>query len=189
MMLSILILTIHSRKKLLQRLLHELSKQFHENKLEAFEHYEILINSDEDKTIGEKRNDLLQRARGNYVAFIDDDDIITGSYIKSFVKGYELQPDCFSLRGIITWDGQRPEVFEHSIKYTAWQTTDNPIKYERFPNHLNFIKTSIAKQFTFPTINHGEDKDWATQIFESGLLKKEYYIDDIIYNYQYIQNK
>lgn len=189
MMLSILILTISGRKHLLKRLLHELSKQFHDNKLEAFVDYEILIQSDEDKSIGEKRNNLLQRARGEYIAFIDDDDMISETYISFFIKGYEIKPDCFSLRGVITWDGVKPELFEHSIKYSAWQTTNNYIKYERFPNHLNFIRTSIAQQFDFPLINHGEDKDWAAKVFESGLLKKEYYIDEIIYNYQYIQNK
>jgi hypothetical protein len=54
---------------------------------------------------------------------------------------------------------------------------------------LNCIKASIAKQFKFPEINHGEDTQWATQIKESGLLKKEVYIDKILYHYQYVTKK
>lgn len=189
MKLSILILTLPNRKKLFDKLIGELNNQFSSEKFVPFVDYEILVQSDTDKTIGEKRNELLQKARGEYVAFIDDDDMIGEDYVKCFVEGYEYSPDCYSLRGVITWDGVNPELFEHSIKYTAWNTTMNNIKYERFPNHLNFIKSSIAKQFNFQSLNHGEDKDWSYQLNEAGVLKKEYFIDRIIYKYQYIQNK
>jgi hypothetical protein len=93
------------------------------------------------------------------------------------------------LRGIITFDGETPELFEHSIKYKEYKTVDNPVKYERYPNHLNCIKSSIAKQFKFPEINHGEDTDWATQIFNSGLIKTEHYIDSVMYHYNFITRK
>ena len=94
------------------------------------------------------------------------------------------------MTGVITWDGNNPEVFEHSIKYKAYRTNDTgPIKYERYPNHLNIIRSDIAKQFRFPEINHGEDTDFATQIFKSGLLKKETTIDGVMYHYDYKAKK
>ena len=76
MKLSILILTIPNRKRMFDKLISELNNQFTDEKFIPFEDYEILIQSDTDKTIGEKRNELLQRARGEYIAFIDDDDMI-----------------------------------------------------------------------------------------------------------------
>ena len=189
MKLSILILTIPNRKRMFDKLISELNNQFTDEKFVPFEDYEILIQSDTDKTIGEKRDELLQRARGEYIAFIDDDDMIGEDYVKCFVEGYEYKPDCYSLRGVITWDGVNPELFEHSIKYNEWATTGNAIKYERFPNHLNFIKSDIAKKFRFKALNHAEDRDWSYQLNEAKVLKKEYFIDRIIYKYQYIQNK
>ena len=189
MKLSILILTIPNRKRMFDKLISELNNQFTDEKFVPFEDYEILIQSDTDKTIGEKRNELLERARGEYIAFIDDDDMIGEDYIKCFVEGYEYKPDCYSLRGLMTWDGINPELFEHSIKYTAWATTGNTIKYERFPNHLNFIKSSIAKQVKFPHLWSAEDRDWSHELNRRQLLKKEYFIDRIIYKYQYIRNK
>jgi hypothetical protein len=105
------------------------------------------------------------------------------------LKALKSKPDCLSLRGVITFDGHEPKIFEHSIKYSEYRTTANVITYERYPNHLNVIKSSIAKQFTFPEINFGEDTDWATQINKSGLLKKEVYIEEIIYYYKYVSNK
>lgn len=151
---------------------------------------ELFWDRSEIKTIGQKRNDLMKKAQGEYSCFIDDDDLISEDYIQEIVKGCKSGKDCISLRGVITWDGGRPETFEHSIKYESYKTNVvGDVKYERYPNHLNAIKTSIAKQFVFPEINHGEDSDWATQIRNSGLLKTEYYIDKVLYHYQFKPNK
>ena len=186
-LLSILICSIPKRKTILDRLLNQIADYskdyFSETELEIYSNDNVNIS------IGEKRNLLLDVAKGKYIAFIDDDDSITEHYFKEIRKGIDGDYDCCSLRGIITWNGGNPELFEHSIKYTAWNTTNNEIKYERFPNHLNCIKSEIAKQVNFIELNHGEDKDWSYKLNETGLIKTEHFIDEIIYNYQYITNK
>lgn len=180
--LSILIPTIPEREAMFNKLYAELYQQ-------AFgKHVEVIYDSGIG-TIGEKRNRLLNDSNGEYVCFIDDDDMVASDYINTLLNALEGNPDCVSLRGVITWDGENPELFEHSIKYKAYVTTTNPIKYERYPNHLNAIKATIAKQFKFPEKNFGEDTDWATQIHNSGLLKKEIYLDKILYHYQYVTKK
>lgn len=142
-------------------------------------------------TIGRKRNFLKSVARGKYLAFVDSDDRIGPNYFKRVFEGIEKDVDCCSLKGIITEDGNNPLIFEHSIKYKEYKTNPEgmPVRYERFPNHLNCIRSSIAKQFHFPEKNHGEDTDWATQIFKSGLIKTEHYIDEIIYMYDHVSKK
>lgn len=156
----------------------------------AFGIVEVLIDeAPKGKSIGQKRNDLLQQASGEYVCFIDDDDKISDEYIRLVLNALHNKPDCLSLRGIITFDGHEPKIFEHSIKYSEYRTTTNVITYERYPNHLNVIKSSIAKQFKFPEISFGEDTDWATQIHKSGLLKKEVQIDKVLYYYKFVSNK
>lgn len=139
---------------------------------------------------GKIRNYMLSLSNADYVAFFDADDKPASDYITRILKALELNPDCCSLTGVITTDGANPEIFDHSIKYPAYKTNDTgEIKYERYPNHLNVIKSSIAKQFLFPEIDHGEDTDWATQIFKSGLLKTEATIPGILYHYQYVTKK
>lgn len=152
---------------------------------------QILSRSDDGKeSIGAKRNYLLDKAKGEYVCFFDDDDKPSRDYVKHVMEGISKGVDCISLRGVITWDGENPEIFEHSIKYPAYVTNDTGFpRYERYPNHLNVIKSSIAKQFKFPEINHGEDTAWATEIKNSGLIKTEHYIDKVIYHYQFKANK
>lgn len=181
--LSLLICHMPERKKLLERLLACF-------KVQDCSECELLIDP-EAGTIGTKRNRLLSEAKGDYVAYVDDDDLVSEDYISLIMEGINRGVDCCSLLGEITTDGKNPLLFEHSIKYKAYATNsqEKRIRYERYPNHLNCIKASIAKQLKFPEKNHGEDTDWATQIFKSGLLKTEYQIDKVIYYYDYRSKK
>lgn len=183
MILSILVLTIDTRVDLFNKLYAELCKQV--STMNMQEDIELLVNYDNENSIGTKRNDLLNAATGEYICYIDDDDEISATYIQDIISALDSKPDCVSLLGVITWDGRNAEMFEHSIRYSAYATTTKIIKYERFPNHLNTIKSSIAKQFSFQEIDFGEDKDWATKIYNSGLLKKEVRINKVLYFYKY----
>jgi hypothetical protein len=184
-LLSILICHIPERYDFFKRLSGILDPQLEKHKGSV----ECLVDDSRYKTIGRKRNDLMTRAAGKYVCFIDDDDFVCDNYIELLLHGMKRDVDCCSLKGIITEDGNNPLLFEHSIKYRIYKTiTDaapNEIHYERYPNHLNCIRASIAKQFPFPEKNHGEDYDWATELFKSQLVKTEYYIDQVIYYYDY----
>jgi glycosyltransferase involved in cell wall biosynthesis len=190
MELSILIPTMKHREDMFKDLQWELQSQINRNL--AHDKVEILWNNSQAESIGEKRNDLLNRAKGKYVAFVDDDDWVSKDYIKLLLEAISKSPDCVSLRGVITVNGENPEIFEHSIKYPAWQTIENPndgVKYVRCPNHLNCIKSSIAKQFMFVHSNFGEDRIWSEAVFASGQLKNEIYLDEVLYHYKYISDK
>jgi len=152
---------------------------------------QVLVDRRVGVSIGQKRNNLLSQSVGDYVAFIDDDDDITEDYFLMCFKAIRGGFDSCYLRGIITWSGINPEIFEHSIKYRQYKTNENgcEVKYERYPNHLNCIKREIAVVANFPDKSHSEDTEWATQIFVSGLIKSEYYDNKIMYNYQYEPNK
>lgn len=157
----------------------------------SFKHPDIveIVLDKSNKSIGEKRNSLLERSLGEYVCFIDSDDWVSDKYVKLIMKAIEEKPDCVSLKGVFTTDGENPELFEHSLKYSSWRTTNNPVKYERYPNHLNTIKREIAIQFKFPEKNFGEDHAWSTNVYKSGLLKTEAYVDEILYHYKFNSKK
>ena len=141
--LSILIPSLHSRTDMFCELINVLHKQ----KTDEVEIISLI--DDGEMSIGAKRNELVRVANGDYIAFVDDDDSISKNYIYNLLKGIEQGFDCCSLRGVITWDGERPELFEHSIKYKEWKTTTNTIKYERNINHLNCIKEILQIRFHF----------------------------------------
>lgn len=187
-LLSILICTLPKREYMFRELVVFLSSQvidFDEGAIE------ILFDDSEVDSIGEKRNRLMGRAKGKWLCAIDDDDKVSSNYIKLLLEATESDCDCASLKGEITIDGGIPEIFEHSIKYNEWKTNPkgSDIRHERFPNHLNLVKASIAKQFQFPEKNFSEDFDWSTELHNSGLLRIEHYIPDVIYFYNFISNK
>lgn len=184
-LLSILIPTIKRHDRLFNLLKFELFSQI----LPYKDQIEVLWDDHETDSIGAKRNRLLERATGEYIAFIDADDKVSINYIDLVMEGVEKGVDCCSLRGVYTENGREDGIFEHSLKYDKWETVEGEPKYLRFPNHLNTIKASIAKQFKFPEKNHGEDFDWSAIVHESGLLKTEHYINEILYFYNYISNK
>jgi glycosyltransferase involved in cell wall biosynthesis len=190
MRLNILIPTTPDRDTFMVPLMKELQSQV--ERLKLWGQVGILINKDNfEHAIGWKRNELLKAADADYVAFVDSDDRVSTNYIGSVMEGIMKGADCCSLTGLITEDGANPLIFQHSIKYNAYKTNPEgmPVRYERYPNHLNCIKASIAKQFRFPEKNHGEDTDWATQIHQARALKTEHWIEDIIYYYDYRSKK
>lgn len=186
--LSILICTIEGREHFYERLQNELIRQIKTYNLLG--KVQILNSKDKrgEHQIGYKRNLLLQNCDGEYAMFIDDDDMICNDALYLIMEKIKSEnPDVISLSGIITVDGKDPRVFKHSLKYTEWFEKDGI--YCRPPNHLNVIKTKISKQFRFPEINNGEDKEWSMAICKSGVLKKESIIDKVYYFYDYVSTK
>lgn len=173
--LSILICTLESRKTMLQRLMDVLNPQ-------VSDAVEILTSSDNgEMPIGKKRNNLLESANGEYVAFVDDDDLVSKDYVNKILMATRTSPDCCGLQGIITFQGQSPRMFIHSLQYKEWFEKNNV--YYRCPNHLNAVRKEIAMQVKFPESNHGEDRDFSTRLLP--LLKREEFINGVIYHYLY----
>jgi hypothetical protein len=186
--ISLLICTLNERKNLLERLLAILNKSIYN--ADASENIEILIdNRDSNTSIGQKRNSLLALSKKDYVAFIDDDDLVSEDYISILLNSIQEFPDCVSLNGIITTDGTDEHKFIHSLKYKMYSENKDLKEYYRPPNHLNCIKSSIAKQVSFIHKNYGEDTDWALELMSKNILKTEKTISQVIYFYQYIKNK
>jgi hypothetical protein len=181
--LSILICMTHDRADFLTRLLWILNPQIDGKPIEVLTNYE-------DISIGAKRNSLLESSKGEYVCFVDSDDLVCSEYVDLFEEAIIDKPDACSLLGVITFDGSNPEIFEHSVKYNEWKTNDTGgVKYERYINHLNFIKREIAIQIKYPDISHGEDKSWSDALRLSGLVKSEKEISKVLYHYEYRSKK
>ena len=154
-----------------------------------FDYVEVIVFQDSKKySVGFKRNELLQRAQGEYIAFIDDDDRIGPNYFKHAFAGIEQGVDACGLTGIITEDGQNPKKFVHSFRYDSWFEKEGV--YYRNTNHLNVIKKSIAQQVQFPDISKGEDHSYSKELYKRGLVTSEYWDEnEIIYMYDYISKK
>jgi len=172
--LSILICSLKNRANQLNSILDNLQKQ-------KTDDIEILVEVDEGKiTTGAKRNLLLKRAKGDYIAFIDDDDKVSDDYISKILTAIETNPDCCGIEGLVTFLKRRiSKTFKHSIQYDSWFEKNN--MYHRCPNHLNPVKRELALQIGFQDISTGEDKDYSLRL--KPLLKTEERIKGILYYY------
>jgi glycosyltransferase involved in cell wall biosynthesis len=180
MILTILICTLPERAEKLKRLLEILRQQITAD-------VEI-ITDDRGRhiTTGQKRNELLHKAKGIYSVFIDDDDIVSHDYIGKVLQAAKLNPDCITFKGFMTTNGFNRVNFV--LRLGEKYEERNGIYY-RFPNHIVPIKTQIGRQVSFENITHGEDYKWALQIKDRNLLKTEFYIDSELYHYDYFTKK
>jgi glycosyltransferase involved in cell wall biosynthesis len=130
-------------------------------------------------TVGEKRNKLLSLASGKFVAFIDDDDEISGDYIEEVVLGIVNNPNA--------------ELISFNVKMWA----ERLIEYEQIKEkidggyvllsnqaaHIYVWNRQFISNHKFPDISFGEDNAWC-----GALLKKKpdtVHIDKFLYSYQF----
>ncbi len=131
---------------------------------------EILLDG-ELGNVGEKRQRILERARGHFVCVVDDDDWVAHDYIEHMVNTVAHNPnvDCVSLTGVMTTDGLKPERFDHSLKYREWRSTEE--LHERNPNHINPVRRELALKVGFKPLAYAEDHDFSQRLLP--LLKTE----------------
>lgn len=172
--LALLIPTIDGREQVLSRLLNILNSQINND-------VEIIIEKDDCSiTRGYKRQLMIDRCNSKYLAFIDDDDLVSKDYVQKILFAIESNPDCCSLQGELSYNGFYVATFIHSIDYDEWFEIGD--MHYRCPNHLNTIKTEIVKQVGYNKELHvGEDRDFSSRARD--LLKNEVKIDGTIYYY------
>ena len=180
--LSILICTTSARSEIIKPLLESLEFQL---KYLPANTVEILINDHETDTVGKKRNDLINLAKGEWQTAIDSDDEVSLDYLTKILEALKSNPDCVGISGIITTNGQNPTQWHISKDYKKWHVIEGV--YVRTPNHISPIRTSIARQVGFKDISWGEDADFSERVLP--LLKSEVKVIGDIYHYKFNTNK
>ena len=175
--LSILIPSLNSRKDKLEELMNVLRPQKKDN-------VEFLVLADGGQmSIGQKRNMLLMQSHGEYVSFVDDDDMVPNDYVDRIVTALaKHNPDCTSLTGRIVFSDGYSRPFVHSLRHDRWIDDHENKVYYRPPNHLNAVRRDLAVKVGFPQVNLGEDRHFSVNI--RPLLKKEAWIDGELYEYR-----
>jgi hypothetical protein len=183
--LAILIPTIDGREPLFEAVWTELTRQ--RQALAQPDDVVILVNKDNQaKTIGEKRNELMDAALAagaSHQAFVDDDDMVSPRYLDLNMPGVYGDFDCNSLHGCYYVDGVYDRPFHHSLRYTHWW--HDAAGYYRNPNHLNVVKIERIKHLRFHDTSAAEDRCFSDEIARGGLLRTELAVDEPVYHYYY----
>lgn len=152
MKLSILTPAVPSRILAITRLMGEIAQQIG---VQPVEHLVFLDNK--RRTVGEKRDALLRMARGEYVAYLDDDDDISDDYVAELLQAIEEKPDVVTFKQSATVNG------ESSTIIFRLGCPNDPFCPGQFTMrnawHVCAWRRSLAILSHFPATSYGED--WA----------------------------
>lgn len=180
--LSILLATVVSRAPLFAKLEAEIRKQCEGKPVE------ILIACDNKEiSIGKKRQNLLEKATGDYICFIDDDDWIAPDYVDKILAALESSPDCVGFLFDCSTNGNHYGKAKVSLKYKIWADRVDGYKHVRSPHHKVPVKREIALKSGFPDLRYAEDKAYSDGILK--YLNSEVFIDETLYFYRYSNNE
>lgn len=199
MKLSIQIPITPDRMETVKPLLSNLLEQTHISELkqpephiytatDAYEVFEIIMLSDnKEMSIGAKRNDLYQLAKGEYSWQIDSDDNIAKDAISLILSATADSPDCITFEERCIINGVHLKS-NHSLKYKDWDGLgDNPLNdgfhFHRTPFMKSVIRTDLALSVPVPDLRFGEDHAWARLL--NPKLKSEVHIDKELYLYEH----
>lgn len=175
---SILIATIGRRKERLDELLGVLMPQVEKyaGKIEVVAYWNNF-----EKPLSQIRQALVDDAKGEYISFIDDDDMVPEYYCDEVMKAIETSPDYVGWRMQLYNRGVAAKPTFHSLRHERWSEDDNG--YYRNTSHLNPIKRSIALKGSFHVEGQlPEDVKWAEGVARH--CKTESYISKVMYLYR-----
>lgn len=174
MKLSILTPTIPSREKQLKALSEKLAKQIGDLPVEH-----LILSDNRKRSIGEKRQSLVDIANGEYIAFCDDDDDVSPDYVSELLKAIETRADVITFNQKAIYNGLQSEV-HFGIKNQDGQFNPGGITL-RGPWHVCAWNRQKVKGCVFGFSNYGEDLVWSHQARKR--IKTGHYINKVLHTY------
>lgn len=178
--LSILICSVDTeeRQNKLKNLINELHRQISKNYAEEI--VEIIVDTDNmNKSVGQKRNDLIEKAQGEFICFIDDDDFVSENYLSIIL--YHLNPSIDILLIAIEHieNGVNKPKIIPSLYIDNLNTGEAVFKTNHF--HLCPHKKSIARNVLFECVNFAEDMLYSQKMVKH--INNSFLISQPIYIY------
>lgn len=166
----------------LQPLIAELQTQIAE--LEQPQKVEVLSFLDNRmRTIGEKRDALVQMSRGQFVAFCDDDDWVAPDYVRLLTDTIAVTT---ARTSVITFDQLAVVNGVEAICSFSLKHPNEPFKQPSFKRsawHVCAWRGEMARRVRFPASNYGEDWAWAKHLVMDAT--GEMHISKVLHHYRY----
>lgn len=145
---------------------------------------EILVEVDNgEATSGAKRQKLLDRATGDYIVYVDDDDDISDYYTSSILRCLEGNPDVLGINLLF---------FRNGIRRELWRFGDyvnNRARGKMCVNHLCPWRREIATKVAWcPELGNMDDHLWFQPLYHAPMRLRIARLDEAIYRYQYNDN-
>lgn len=179
MKLSILIAGVYDRNEKRAELLRGLERQ-------ATAGVEILVIADgRESPLAQKCNRLMDAARGEYLCFIDDDDMVPEYYVAEILAAVAAAPDAVGFIQDHWTDGVHTNFCIHSIRRERVDPRLDGVEWhaEILPKMCP-MRREIAATVRFDEGKRKmEDYEWAWEV--NKLLRTEVFIDRVMYTYRW----
>lgn len=129
--------------------------------------------------VGGKREIVKQKSSGDYINWIDSDDLPAPDYIRTILPLLDGTDYVgFNVETYVDKKYIGPTI--HSLDCGGWRDEYSPPAHYRDISHLNPMRRDLAMQVPFggPI---GEDHRWADSM--RGLVKTQHYADKVLYYY------
>jgi len=146
---------------------------------------EILVFCDGGTiTSGEKRNILTSSAGGEYIAFVDDDDLISSSYVSAIVAGCNSNKDVITFDCDMTINGTEKQ--RQSFTLAGDDRTHKGGVKQMTANHLCAWHADIARSCKWDNgLGYGDDQVWYKSLLKAYDSLTETHIDEVLYHYNF----
>lgn len=142
----------------------------------------LVLYDNKRRTIGGKRQALLDIAQGRYIAFIDDDDDVADDYVDELLKGIESGADVITFKQDVFINKVGPYPLTFKMGHSVNEEPDLN-GFIRPPWHVCAWRAGIAKVCRFSDRNYGEDWDWCEAA--NSMVETAHHIDLVLCTYHY----
>jgi len=141
----------------------------------------LVLFDNRARSIGAKRQALVDIARGEYVAFVDDDDDISPDYVERLLKAAQTGADVITFRQRAIYNGLESEV------HFGINNQDGPFNPGgitlRAPWHVCAWKRERVADCLFSESNYAEDLVWCMQARKRA--RTAHHIDEVLHTYRH----
>lgn len=180
--LSILTPAVPSRLDDVNRLSSELARQIGELPVEH-----IVLLDNKRRTVGEKRDALLRAARGEFVAFVDDDDWVSHDYVPAILNAIAHKPDVVTFRQGVSLTDAGGITQTSTVDFRLGQENGPVVPggiTKRNAWHVCAWRRTVAILSRFPATNYGEDWAFAARLCAIAGLK-EIHVPQVLHFYRH----
>ena len=141
----------------------------------------LVLCDNRARSIGAKRQALVDIARGQYIAFVDDDDDVSGDYVESLLRAAETGADVITFRQRAIYNELESEVhFGVNNQDGAFNLGGITL---RAPWHVCAWRRERVEGCLFAESNYGEDLVWCHQARKR--IRTGHHIDKVLHTYRH----
>lgn len=179
-----MICTVVDRPQLFDRLVDRLAPQILGKDIEVLVYW-----NNYERQLGEVRQKAIEEAKGEYVNFIDDDDLVTEDYVDSIYPHlHDVDYIGFMVDFFVNGKHNGRPVY-HTLKSVDWW--DDPNGFYRRVTHVNPVRRELAVKYAGydqSDYKQGIAEDELYRLNMDDKVKTEYYVAKPIHLYYQTDN-